>query len=103
MPDRDVPVQGTQHTLVEHLGHQAHVLVDDDPRAVADGDAGRLLAAVLQCVETVVGELGDVLAGGPDPEYATCFPRRPIPRIQIPGHSPIALEPPANLITPISF
>ena len=50
---------------------QAHVLVDQDLAAVADRDAGGLLAAVLQGVETEVGELGDVLAGGPDAEDAT--------------------------------
>ena len=57
--------------LVEDLGDQAHVLVDQDLPAVADRDAGRLLAAVLQGVEAEVGQLGDVLAGGPDAEDAT--------------------------------
>ena len=35
-----------------------------------DRHAGRLLAAVLQRVEAVVGELGDVLVGRPDAEDA---------------------------------
>ena len=39
-------------------------------RAVRDGDAGRLLAAVLQRVQAVVGELRDVLTGRPDAEDA---------------------------------
>ena len=56
--------------LVEDLRDQAHVLVDQDLAAVADRDAGRLLAAVLQGVEPEVGELGDVLARGPDAEDA---------------------------------
>ena len=56
--------------LVEDLRDQAHVLVDQDLAAVADRDAGRLLAAVLQGVEAEVGQLGDVLAGGPDAEDA---------------------------------
>ena len=56
--------------LVEDLRDQAHVLVDEDLAAVADRDAGRLLAAVLQGVEAEVGQLGDVLAGRPDPEDA---------------------------------
>ena len=38
---------------------------------VGHGDARRLLAAVLQGVEAVVGEVGDVLARGPDAEDAT--------------------------------
>ena len=36
--------------------------------ALADRDAGGLLAAVLQRVEAEVGELGHLLAGGPDTE-----------------------------------
>ena len=75
MPDRDVAAQAGQRRLVEDLGDQAEILVDDDAGAVADGDAGRLLAAVLQGVEAVVGELGDVLAGSPDAEHAALLPR----------------------------
>ena len=44
-------------------GDQAHVLVDDDPGAIADRDPGRLLAAVLERVQAEVGELCHVLAG----------------------------------------
>ena len=36
--------------------------------ALADRDAGRLLAAVLQRVDAEVGELGHFLVGGPDTE-----------------------------------
>jgi hypothetical protein len=36
--------------------------------AVAHGDAGRLLTAMLKCVEAEVRELGDVLTGRPDAE-----------------------------------
>ena len=70
MADREVADQARERRLVEDLRDQAHVLVDQDLPAVADRDAGRLLAAVLQGVEPEVGELGDVLAGGPDPEHA---------------------------------
>ena len=75
VPDRDVAAQRGQRGLVEDLGDQAHVLVDHDPVAVADRDAGRLLAAVLQCVQAEVGELGDVLTRGPDAEDPAGVPR----------------------------
>ena len=52
--DRDVADQAGERRLVEDLGDQAHVLVDEDLPAVADRDAGRLLAAVLEGVETEV-------------------------------------------------
>ena len=70
MTDGEVALERLQGRLVEDLGDQAHVLVDQDLAAVADRDAGRLLAAVLQGVEAEVGELGDVLAGRPDAEDA---------------------------------
>ena len=68
MPDREVSAQRGQRPLVEDLGHQPHVLVDEDRAPVGGRDAGRLLPAVLQRVEAVVGELGDLLAGSPDAE-----------------------------------
>src|SRR5215469_2826643 len=57
---RDVSVQRVQHGLVEDLRHQAHVLVDHDPGPVADGNAGRLLAAMLERVQAVVSKLCDI-------------------------------------------
>ena len=45
--DRDMATQRLQGRLVEDLRDQAHVLVDEDLVAVADGDAGGLLAPVL--------------------------------------------------------
>ena len=78
MPDGDVPVQRGQGLLVEHLGDQAEVLEDDDLRPVGDGDAGGLLAAVLQRVQAVVAELGDLLAGRPDAEDAALLAGRRI-------------------------
>ena len=68
VPDGEVPAQRRQRPLVEDLGDQPHVLVDEDRAAVGGGDACRLLPAVLQGVEAVVGELGDLLAGSPDAE-----------------------------------
>ena len=68
--DGDVADEAGERRLVEDLGDQAHVLVDEDLAAVADGDAGRLLATVLERVQAEVRELGDVLARGPDAEHA---------------------------------
>ena len=64
------PCERAERGLVEDLGDQAHVLEDEDLGAVADRDAGGLLAAVLQGVEPEVGELGDLFAGSPDAEDA---------------------------------
>ena len=68
--DREVALERGERGLVEDLGDQPHVLVDEDLATVADRDPGRLLAAVLERVEAEVGELGDVLARRPDPEHA---------------------------------
>ncbi len=96
VPDRDVALERCQRGLVEDLGDQAHVLVDEDLAAVADRDAGRLLAAVLQGVEAVVGQLGDVLPGAHTPKTPqaswgarswgsrSCV-RSPSPRRRAPG------------------
>ena len=73
MPDGDVTLHGGQSLLVEHLADQAEVLEHQHLRAVGDGDAGGFLAAVLQRVQAVVGELGNVFAGCPHSEYAALF------------------------------
>ena len=70
MADRQVTLERVEGGLVEDLRDQTHVLVDQDLAAVADRDAGRLLATVLEGVEAEVGELRDVLARCPDPEDA---------------------------------
>src|SRR5699024_12238934 len=67
----DVSGQGAQRHIVEHLGDQPEVLVDEDLFAVAGGDAGRLLTTGLQGVQPEVGQRGDVLARRPDAEDAT--------------------------------
>ena len=60
--DRHVALQRLQLLLVEDLGDQAGVAQGGDVAALAGGDPGRLLAAVLQRVEAEVGEPGDVVA-----------------------------------------
>ena len=69
--DGDVALHGGERLLVEHLADEAEILEHQHLRAVGDGDARRLLAAVLQGIQAVVRELGHVLAGGPDAEDAT--------------------------------
>ena len=74
MPDRRAPGQGLQLALVEDLGDEAHVAHGEHAPAVADGDAGALLPAVLERVEREVGEAGDVAAGRVDAEDAAHQP-----------------------------
>jgi hypothetical protein len=71
--DGDVARHGAQRLLVEHLADQAEVLEDQHLGSIGDGDAGGFLAAMLQRVQAVIGEFGDVLARGPDPEYTAFF------------------------------
>ena len=73
--DGQVPGQGVQRGLVEDLGNEAHVLVDVDPLAVAGCNASRLLTAVLQCIQPVVGEFCYFFTGCPDPKDAACVLR----------------------------
>ena len=63
MADRHVALQRPQLLLVEDLGDEARVAQRRDVAALAGGDPGRLLAAVLQRVEAEVGEAGDVVPG----------------------------------------
>ena len=73
--DGQVPGQGVQRRLVEDLGYEAHVLVDVDPLAVAGGNTSRLLTAVLQCIQPVIGKFCYFFTGCPDPEDAACVLR----------------------------
>ena len=66
--DRQVPLEGGQRRLVEDLADQAHLLVDEHAAPVGDGHAGRLLATVLEGVEPVEDEVGDLLPRSPHPE-----------------------------------
>ena len=49
-------VEAAKRLLVEDAAHQPEALVQHQPLSVADGDAGRLLAAVLEGVKPDVGE-----------------------------------------------
>ena len=50
-------------------------LVQREAGAIAGGDSGRLLAAVLQRVQANVGEAGHRLAGGVDADHAALLAR----------------------------
>ena len=93
MPDREVALERLERGLVEDLGDQAHVLVDQDLAAVADRDARRLLPAVLQRVEAEVGELGDVLARSPDAEDAAGVLRALVLGVEGGGEPTVAAAP----------
>ena len=59
-----------QRRLVEDLGHKPQVLRLDDRGAVAHGNAGALLAAMLQGLQPVAGQARHVLARGVHAEDA---------------------------------
>ena len=83
MTDRDVSGHCGQRLLVEHLADQPEILEHQHLRSVRDGDTGRFLSAVLQCVEAVVGEFRDFFAGSPDAEDAALLAGRVF---QLAGH-----------------
>ena len=73
--DRHVAVERAQLLLVEDLGDEPGVAQGGDVAALAGGDPGRLLAAVLERVEREVGEPGDVVAGRVHAEDAALVAR----------------------------
>jgi hypothetical protein len=90
VPDSDMSLQRLQSGLIEYLRDQAHVLVDQDPTAVADGYPGGFLTAVLQRVKAEVGQFGDVFAWPPDAEHAARVLRPLLAGEQLMSESPIA-------------
>src|ERR1700687_4642880 len=68
--DGVVAGEGRQVLRVEHLGHQPHVFVQPGRVAVGDGDAGRLLPAVLQGIDTEIGHARHVFVGREDADNA---------------------------------
>ena len=71
MADGVLAAEALEHLLVEHLADQAEVLDDRDLAVVGHGDAGALLAAVLQGVEAEEGQARDVEPRRVDAEDAT--------------------------------
>ena len=70
MPDGHAARQCGEVGVGEDLAHEAQVLAGEHLLAVADGDAGGFLAAVLQGTQGIIGETGHVAARGPDAEDA---------------------------------
>ena len=73
MTDPDVALESGERRLVEDLGDEAHILVDDDARSVGNRDPSRLLTAVLERIKAEEDELGDLFIRGPYAEEATLF------------------------------
>ena len=74
---RRSPLEPAQLLLVEDLRDEAHVAEHGQPAAVGDGDAGRLLAAVLEREEAEVREARDVALGRADAEDAAHLEESP--------------------------
>ena len=74
----DVAAVDAQRAADDSLDHEtplSEVFEDQHLRAVADGDSGGLLTTMLQRVQAVIRELGDILTRRPHPEHATLFTR----------------------------
>jgi hypothetical protein len=57
--------------------------VYDDVLSVTYRDSRRFLATVLQSVQSVVRQFGDILTGSPHPEDTASVPRRAVVWIKI--------------------
>src|SRR5436190_9167002 len=57
MPKGDRTDQIVKDVPTENLRDQAHALVSAELLAIGGDDAGAFLAAMLQCVETIIGQL----------------------------------------------
>ena len=76
MADRQVAGERAQIVLGEDLVDEAELAAGHDlPAVVGRGDAGRLLSAVLECVEREVRETRDVVPGRVHAEHAAFVPR----------------------------
>ena len=69
---------------VEHLPHQAQILVEAQLQPLHGGDAAGLLAPVLEGVESVIGRAGAAAGRVVDAEHAAFF-------VDCHGNSPLYL------------
>src|SRR5690606_27905554 len=91
--DADVAAQQLHGLAVEHVAHQAHALVHAQVGAVGGGDAGCVLAAVLQHRQAVVEQAGHVIVGddADDSAHVSCSRNpRAVPPIRAASHSSTA-------------
>ena len=56
--DGESPREAGECAFSKDIGHQAHAFVQVHVHAIGGGDASRLLTAMLQSVQSQVGELG---------------------------------------------
>ena len=73
MADADVAVHGSEDRLVEDAADEAHLAMALDCGAIADRDAGALLSAVLQRVQTEVRQPGHIGIASVDAGDPACF------------------------------
>ena len=73
MTDADVPFERGKVILSECLGDQSHPGVQLDTVAIANGDAGAFLTAMLQCEKSEKSRLCHIYARGIDPKNAAAF------------------------------
>lgn len=92
MSDRNMSAQRLETGFGEDLRDQTHVLVHNDVAAVAHRDSGGLLTAMLQRVQTKVGQLGDFIPRCPDPEYSAGVLRALFIRQKVVAESAIASD-----------
>jgi hypothetical protein len=71
---RDVAGEMTKVFLIEDLGDETHSEVEVDAVSVGCGYACALLPSVLERIESIEGDPGDVFAGSIDPEDAAILP-----------------------------
>ena len=103
MPDGNVAQEGVQGGFVKDLGDQSHVLVNADPAAVAGGDARGFLSAVLQRIQTVIGKLRYLFAGGPDAEDSAGILRSFFAGHEIVGKHSVTACHGSHSLTPAGF
>src|SRR5437879_5699892 len=100
MADRHVPDERAKLVLVEDLRDESLVANGHDAAAPGrSGDSGRLLAAMLQSVESEVGDTGNVVSWREDAK-AAAFAGRAVPLIVHGRHCevPCRKSPSARLI-----
>ena len=87
----DPALHGLQVLVLEDLRNQAKVLTNEHGLSVADGDARRVLAAMLKRPQGKVSHAGHVTARSPDAKDATLLTKLGGVDIHLP---PLAMSPP---------